>query len=264
MRRIALSNQKGGVGKTTSAVNLAVGLGEANQSVLLIDLDPQADATYSMLDRKLDDDQETIYEVLLNDDLDMNEATVETPFKNVDLVPATGDLSGAENELDSVSGNTRLLHHLEQDEPDFDIVLIDCPPSLGRLAINGLSAAEEILVPVDVGVFALRGIQDLLDTVQKIRENLKGVNCRVTGSFVVGYDHTNVADDVIEAIESRDNLAALDTKVPKNIAVEEAHSRPGESIYSHDPDSTGAEAYLSLTDEILSVYGNRSEVMNGE
>jgi chromosome partitioning protein len=264
MRRIALSNQKGGVGKTTSAVNLAVGLGDSNQSVLLIDLDPQADATYSMLDRKLDDNQETIYEVLLDDDLDMNKAIVETPFENVSLVPATGDLSGAENELDSVSGNTRLLHHLEQDQPDADIILIDCPPSLGRLAINGLAAAEEILVPVDVGVFALRGIQDLLDTVQKIRENLKGVNCRVTGSFVVGYDHTNVADDVIEAIETREDLAALETKVPKNIAVEEAHSRPGESIYSHEPGSTGAEAYAQLTKEILGSYGKRSEVNGNE
>lgn len=264
MRRLALSNQKGGVGKTTSAVNLAVGLGESEQNVLLIDLDPQADATYSMLDRKLDDDQVTIYEVLLNDDLDINEASVDTPFNNVQLVPATGDLSGAENELDSVSGNTRLLHHIDQDQPDVDIVLIDCPPSLGRLAINGLAAAEEILIPVDIGVFALRGIKDLLDTVQKIRENLKGVSCRVTGSFVVGYDHTNVADDVIEAIQQREDLGALETKIPKNIAIEEAHSRPGESIYSHESDSTGAQAYRKLTDEILSISNQKNEVGSNE
>ena len=249
MRKIVIANQKGGVGKTTTAVNLAVGLAKAGEQVLLADMDPQANTTFAILGKK--EPKATAYDVLIND-MSLQEVIIPTSEKRLDLLPSDIDLAGAEVELvTEIGGQTRLRTKFATSKDlDYDFIIIDTPPSLGLLTINSLAAADEILVPVSASIFALKGIAQLEKTIEKVKVNLQCPNLRITGALITMYDHTNVAKDVITAIERHFGEVTFKTVIPKNVKLEEAHSR-AESVFTYAPSSRGAEAYTALVEEVI-------------
>ena len=249
MRRIAIANQKGGVGKTTTAVNLAVGLARAGKRTLLIDMDPQANSTFALMGMR--EPKATTYDLLINN-LSLREVVVPTSEKGLDLLPSDIDLAGAEVELiTEIGGQTRLKARLaERSGSAYDFLIIDTPPSLGLLTINSLAAVEEVFVPVSASVFALKGLSQLERTIEKVRVNLQCPNLRITGALVTMFDYTNVAKDVLAAIRRRFGEAMFETVIPKNVKLEEAHSR-AQSVFAYAPDSKGAEAYSMLVREVI-------------
>lgn len=243
-RTIAIANQKGGVGKSTTAINLAAGLAAQGHSTLLIDLDPQANATFAMLGSQ--EVQPTVYELLIGR-ASLNQVLVPVR-ENLDVLPSSIDLAGAEVELVSaIGGQVRLRSCLARSDHAF--MVIDAPPSLGLLTINALSSADEVIIPVAAGVFALKGLERLTDTIEQVQQvfnpelKIKGILCTL-------YDHTNVARDVVKSL--RDHFGALvyETTIPKNVKVEEAHSRQL-SVLAYDPESRGARAYQAWLKEVL-------------
>jgi len=248
MRKIVLANQKGGVGKTTTAVNLAVGLSEIHKKrVLLIDLDPQANATFSLLGYQEPDI--TVQDVLLGDDAPQN-AIFRDVAPNLDLIPSDIDLAAAETQLPgAIGGQTRLRNKLAHIS-GYDFIIIDAPPSLGLLTINALTAADEVIIPVSVSVFALKGIVQLERTISQVKNNLDRPDLRIGGVLCTLDDHTTAASEVKAAIRARFGDLTFDTIIPKNISIEEAHSKT-ESLYTYAPASTGAAAYMALVEEVL-------------
>lgn len=254
MRRIVLANQKGGVAKTTTAVNLSAGLARRGKKVLLIDMDPQANATFSLLGREVE--SQTIYDLLVNNH-PIEDVVMETQEARLFLIPSNIDLAGAEVELISaIGGQTRLHTKLSLsigDSPlmrSFDYILIDAPPSLGLLTINAIAAVDEVLIPVSSSIFALKGITQLEHTIQQIRINLNRPDLQINGLLCTLFDHTNVAHDVMQIVRERFGEKVFDTIIPKNIKLEEAHSR-SETIFTYAPQSRGAEAYAQLVEEII-------------
>ena len=250
MRKIVIANQKGGVGKTTTAVNIAAGLSLAGCKTLLVDMDPQANATFAVMGPR--QFENTIYDVVINN-LPTQEAIVSTPQENLYLLPSTIDLAGAEVELVSkVGGQTRLRNKLKDliDE-GYDFLVIDAPPSLGFLTINALAAASEVLIPVSTSIFALNGIQMLESTIEQVQVELNVSELHVSGVLVTFHDNTNVAKDVFDEVKTHFKDKVFSTVVPKNVKLEEAHSRT-ESIFTYDPNSKGAEAYKQLVQEVMS------------
>lgn len=249
MRKIVIANQKGGVGKTTTAVNLAVGLAKAGQRVLLADLDPQANTTFALMGPK--EPKATAYDVLINN-LALGEVIISTNEERLDLLPSDIDLAGAEVELiTEIGGQTRFKTKLvESGDLAYDFLVIDTPPSLGLLTINALAAVEEVFVPVSASVFALKGLTQLEKTIEKVRVNLQCPNLRISGALVCMYDYTNVSRDVLAAIQKRFGEATFKTVIPKNVKLEEAHSR-AQSIFTYAPHSKGAEAYALFTEEVI-------------
>jgi len=247
VRKIAIANQKGGVGKTTTAVNLATGLARAGKRVLLIDLDPQGNATLAMLGAR--EIGATVYDVL------MGKATLRAAIVAVrdrlDVLPSVIDLAGAEVELlQEVGGQMRLRTRLESaGRLPYDFVLIDCPPSLGLLTINALAAAGEVLVTVAPGVFSLKGLVQLQATIEKVRANL-GTKLEIAGVLLCLDDRTRVSGDVHAALVKKFGRAVFRVTIPKNVALEESHSR-AKSIFDYAPRSSGAQAYGKLVKEVV-------------
>lgn len=242
-RIISFSNQKGGVSKSTSSVNVAHGLARAGYRVLLCDMDPQSNATYATTEQTEFD--RTIYDLLVHDEVQLKDVVVNAG--RIDLVPSDIDLAGAEVEL-TVGGQQRLK--VKMGRPSYDYVIIDSPPSLGLLTVNCLAASDEVIIPVSCSVFALKGIARLMDTIEKVRLYLDRPSLRLTGVVCTLFDNTNVAKDVVSAIQQQFDDLAFDTIIPKNVKVEEAHSRT-QSIFDYAPSSTGATAYQQLTQEII-------------
>ena len=242
-RIIAFANQKGGVAKTTTSVNVAAGLTYLNYKVLLVDMDPQGNATLACIGpRTL---EMTVYDVLRDPSVVLE---VIVPGKRFDVLPADIDLSGAEVELVGEVGGQLRLRRALRDLP-YDYIIIDSPPSLGILTINSLAAATEVMVPVAPGVFGLKGIERLENTIAKVRENLDHP-VEITGVVVTMAERTNVAGDVLELVRGRFGDKAFETTIPKNVKIEEAHSR-AESIFEYEINSTGAVAYRDLVKEIV-------------
>ncbi|HUF16123.1 MAG TPA: AAA family ATPase [Acidimicrobiia bacterium] len=246
---VALANQKGGVGKSTTAINLAASLAFQEQRVLLIDLDPQGNATSGLgIDRGSIDI--SIYDVLLKES-PLEDAIEPTSVRNLFVVPATIDLAGAEIELVSMfSRETRLKVAIEELEDDFDIVLIDCPPSLGLLTVNALTAAQEVMIPIQCEYYALEGLSQLLRNVDLVKSNLNP-GLKVEGVVLTMYDgRTKLSREVAEQVREYFGDVAFRAVIPRSVRLSEAPSY-GEPIEAFDPMSRGAIAYRQLGREFL-------------
>jgi chromosome partitioning protein len=249
---IAIANQKGGVGKTTTAINLAAALAESGKNILLVDLDPQGNASTGLgIDRE--DRNYTTYDLLL-EDTPLDQVVLKTETKNVSIIPATVDLSSADIELYSNEKRTFLLRDaLKQVDIDtfaFDFILIDCPPSLNLLTVNAMVAADSILVPLQSEFFALEGLSQLMLTIREMRESANP-NLRIEGIALTMYDSRNNLSQQVEQ-DARDNLGDLvfKTVIPRNVRVSEAPSF-AMPVLSYDPNSKGAVAYRALANEVI-------------
>ncbi len=252
----ALANQKGGVGKTTTAVNLGACLGARGKRVLVIDADPQANATSSLgLDKKRV--QQTIYRPLL-EETSLLGAVLRSPRFKLALVPSNPDLAGAEVELvDVMAREFRLRRALQSVDGRYDYILIDCPPSLGLLTINALAAAKDgVIIPVQCEYLALEGLSQLTRTLDLVRGHLNP-DLRIRGLLMTMYDgRTNLAQQVVDEVRSHFGELVFTTIVPRTVRLSEAPSY-GEPILYYAPKSAGAEAYWALSGEVL--RGDRME-----
>ncbi len=239
-------NQKGGVGKTTSTVNIGAGLNKLGKRVLLIDLDPQANLTYS-LGIQGHDLRKTIYE-LLKGQISTSDVIVEK--NGLQVIPASLDLSGAEIELSGMAGREFLLRESLTKLSDLDYVLLDCPPSLGLLTLNSLVAADEVYIPVQSEFLALQGMSKLLQTVEIVQKRLNP-SLEITGIIGTRYDSRKTLNkEVVQKIQSYFGAKLFKTLIRDNVALAEAPSH-GQDIFAYKSDSNGAEDYLKLCKEIL-------------
>ncbi|MFH1146017.1 MAG: ParA family protein [bacterium] len=248
---ISLVNQKGGVGKTTTAVNIAAYFVRAGKKVLLVDLDPQGNAT-SAVGLKSDQQDKGTYHALL-DSSEARGAIQATPH-DVFCLPATIDLAGANIELvDMPNREFRLSQAVETVRPDYDFIIIDCPPSLGLLSINGLVAADELLIPVQAEYLALEGLSHLLQTINLVQNNLKN-SLGILGAVITMYDSRNrLSSAVLQELQQYFPNKVFQTVIPRNVKLAEAPSY-GQPISHYDPSSRGGEAYENLARELLAVY----------
>jgi len=254
-RIIAIANQKGGVGKTTTTINLAAAMVECGLRVLVVDLDPQGNASTGLgiepTDREL-----TTYDLLV-EDADLKDVIRATDIEDLCIIPATVDLSSADIELFTNEKRSFLLHdalrQTAMDEYEWDYVLIDCPPSLNLLTVNAMVAAHSVLVPLQSEFFALEGVTQLMLTIREVRQSANP-NLRIEGVVLTMYDRRNNLSQQVE-LDARENLGDLvfRTKIPRNVRVSEAPSY-AQPVLQYDSNSLGAKAYRALAEEILNKH----------
>ena len=249
-RIIAITNQKGGVGKTTTAINLSACLAEAGQKVLLVDFDPQGNATSGIGLEKNSLDQ-TVYELLVGE-CQIEECLYKDVQENLDALPSNVDLAGAEIELlDFENKESLLKNYLSEIEHYYDYILIDCPPSLNLLTINALTAANTVLIPIQCEYYALEGLNQVLKTVSLVKKKLNP-QLETEGVVFTMYDaRTNLSLEVVETVKSNLNQNIYKTIIPRNVRLAEAPSH-GMPINLYDSRSTGAESYRLLAAEVMS------------
>jgi len=247
---VSIANQKGGVGKTTSSVNLAACLAYVGQKILLVDIDPQGNATSGVGIEKADVNQ-CIYDVLV-DDVDAADVIKSTKVENLDVIPATIQLAGAEIELvPTISREVRLKRALDKVVDQYDYIIVDCPPSLGLLTINALTASDTVIIPVQCEYYALEGLSQLLNTVRLVQKHLNE-DLKIEGVLLTMLDaRTNLGIQVIEEVKKYFQDKVYKTIIPRNVRLSEAPSH-GEPIIIYDAKSKGAEVYLDLAKEVLS------------
>lgn len=248
---IAITNQKGGVGKTTSTVNLGASLAKLGKKILLVDIDPQGNATSGVGVNKGDVDK-CVYNVLV-EDLDAQKVIVPTIVDKLHIIPATIQLAGAEIELVStISREVKLKKALSPLKSSYDYIIIDCPPSLGLLTINALTASDSVLIPVQCEYYALEGLSQLLNTVRLVQKHLNK-ELMIEGVLLTMFDaRTNLGVQVIEEVKMYFQDKVYDSIIPRNVRLGEAPSH-GQPITVYDPKSKGAEVYLELAKEVMSV-----------
>lgn len=247
---ISITNQKGGVGKTTTAINLSAALAEANQKILLVDFDPQINATTG-LGVELDDEDKTVMDAIHNHSI-INDAIIKDVKDNLDVLPGSIELSSLETEL--LNKNDReaeLKNVLEQVREEYDYILIDCPPAVGILTVNALVASDACIIPVQCEYFSLEGLKQVLSAVELIRSGMNPA-LKIEGLLFTMYDaRTRLAQDVVNMIKSNiDDVKIFETMIPRNIRLAEAPSN-GLSILEYAGDSIGADRYRKLAGEIL-------------
>jgi len=249
-RVIAVANQKGGVGKTTSAINLAASLALAEQRTLLIDCDPQGNATAGIGFRK-DPARRTLYNALILGE-PLEKIILKTQIDGLDLIPADKNLVGAEVELVSAKNREyQLKKVIEQIRESYDYIVMDCPPALGLLTLNALTAADSVLVPIQCEYLALEGVSELLDTLMRIRRTLNP-NLAIEGIVLTMYDErTILSKQVASDLRSFFGTQVFESVIPRNVRLAEAPSH-GKPIHFYDIHSRGAEAYINLAKEVIS------------
>lgn len=248
-RILAITNQKGGVGKTTTSVNLSACLAQIGKKTLLVDIDPQGNATSGIGIDKSDVDQ-CVYDVLV-EDVEATNVIKETKIENLDVIPASIQLAGAEIELvPTISREVRLKRALDEVVDKYDYIIIDCPPSLGLLTLNALTAADAVLIPVQCEYYALEGLSQLLSTVRIVQKHLNH-NLKIEGVLLTMFDaRTNLGIQVIDEVKKYFQDKVYRTIIPRNVRLSEAPSH-GEPIIIYDPKSRGAEVYLELAKEVV-------------
>lgn len=249
VRIISVANQNGGVGKTTTTVNLGASLAYLGKKVLLVDIDAQGNATSGVGIRK-PDVKEDIYDILVNE-VDIKETILPTSRENLFIVPATLQLAGAEIELTSMMAReSRLKLALDEIKDDYDYILIDCPPSLGHLTINAFTASDSILIPVQCEYYALEGLSQLLNTVRLVQKHFNP-DLAIEGVLLTMFDaRTNLGAEVVEEVRRYFQEKVYEAVIPRNVRLSEAPSH-GLSIIDYDIRSKGAEVYQALAKEVL-------------
>ena len=248
-RIIAVANQKGGVGKTTTSINLAACLAEKGKKVLAVDMDPQGNLT-SGLGVDKDSVEKSIYELIIGE-VDIKEVINKEVLENLDIIPTSIDLSAAEIELIGVDDKEYILRNaIDQVKDQYDFVIIDCPPSLSMLTINAMTTADSVIVPIQCEYYALEGLSQLIHTVELVKDRLNS-KLEIEGVVFTMYDaRTNLYLQVVENVKDNLQQNIYKTIIPRNIRLAEAPSY-GLPINKYDPKSTGAESYMRLADEVI-------------
>lgn len=246
---IAVINQKGGVGKSTTTINLSAALGELGKQVLLVDLDPQGNAT-SGLGVEKTPEIKCVYDGLINDEA-ADKLIIRAITDGVDIIPATINLAGAEVELmNEYARERRLAELLGPTRKDYEYVLVDCPPSLGQLTINALTAADYLIIPIQCEFYALEGLTKLLETVKIVKTRMNN-DLDILGVLMTMYDsRTSLANQVVEEVAAYFGDTVFRTKIPRTVRLAEAPSF-GKSILAYDPKGKGATAYRELAKEVI-------------
>ena len=251
-KAIAIFNQKGGVGKTTTNINLAACLAVKGKKILVLDIDPQGNTTSGLGISKTDMEL-TTYELLTSDDINVEEAIVHTATEGLDMIPGSVQLAGAEVELVQLDHReSRLKEALAPIKDKYDYIFIDCPPSLGLLTINSLTAVDSVLIPIQCEYYALEGVSQLVSTIEIVKKSLNK-DLEIEGVILSMFDgRTNLSIQVVEEVKKYFREKVYTTVIPRNVRLAEAPSY-GMPIVKYDPHSAGAEAYSEFAEEFLSI-----------